>query len=87
MARRKGTFWQREKGPLTYFGGVVERVVLDNTSLAVKQVLAGRDRAETEAFAAFRGLERQVDRGSKGDGPPATQTGYGLWGYPFNRTS
>ena len=39
----------------TYFGGVVERVVLDNTSLAVKQVLAGRDRAETEAFAAFRG--------------------------------
>ena len=26
----------------TYFGGVVERVVLDNTSLAVKQVLAGR---------------------------------------------
>ena len=39
----------------TYFGGVVERVVLDNTSLAVKQVLAGRDRVETEAFAAFRG--------------------------------
>ena len=39
----------------TYFGGVVERVVLDNTSLAVKQVLAGRERAETEAFAAFRG--------------------------------
>ena len=28
----------------TYFGGVVERVVLDNTSLAVKQVLAGRER-------------------------------------------
>ena len=39
----------------TYFGGVVERVVLDNTSLAVKQVLAGRERAETAAFAAFRG--------------------------------
>ena len=39
----------------TYFGGVVDRVVLDNTSLAVKQVLAGRDRLETEAFAAFRG--------------------------------
>ena len=38
-----------------YFGGVVERVVLDNTSLAVKQVLAGRDRVETEAFEAFRG--------------------------------
>ena len=37
------------------YGGVVERVVLDNTSLAVKQVLAGRDRVETEAFEAFRG--------------------------------
>ena len=39
----------------TYVGGVVERVVLDNTTLAVKQVLAGRDRVETEAFEAFRG--------------------------------
>ena len=39
----------------TYFGGVADRVILDNTSLAVKQVLAGRDRLETEAFAAFRG--------------------------------
>ena len=39
----------------TYFGGVVDRVVLDNTSLAVKQVLAGQDRLETEPFAAFRG--------------------------------
>ncbi len=38
-----------------YFGGVVERVVLDNTSLAVKDILAGRDRVQTEAFAAFRG--------------------------------
>ena len=38
-----------------YFGGVVERVVLDNTSLAVKEVLAGRDRVQTEAFEAFRG--------------------------------
>jgi transposase len=38
-----------------YFGGVVERVVLDNTSLAVKDVLAGRDRVQTEAFEAFRG--------------------------------
>ena len=28
----------------TYFGGVVDRVVLDNTSLAVKPVLAGQDR-------------------------------------------
>ena len=38
-----------------YFGGVAERVVLDNTSLAVKDVLAGRDRVQTEAFEAFRG--------------------------------
>ena len=37
-----------------YYGGVVDRVVLDNTSLAVKAVLAGRDRVETEAFEAFR---------------------------------
>ena len=40
---------------LRYFGGVVERVVLDNTSLAVKDVLAGRDWVETDAFEAFRG--------------------------------
>ena len=39
----------------TYFGGVADRVILDNTSLAVKQVLSGRDRLETEAFATFRG--------------------------------
>ncbi|MFQ5745213.1 MAG: IS21 family transposase [Acidobacteriota bacterium] len=38
-----------------YFGGVVERVVLDNTSIAVKKVLMGRDRELTEAFDAFRG--------------------------------
>ena len=38
-----------------YFGGVAGRVVLDNTSLAVKQVLAGRERVRTEAFEAFRG--------------------------------
>lgn len=38
-----------------FFGGVPERVVLDNTSLAVKKVLRGRDREETEAFHAFRG--------------------------------
>jgi len=37
-----------------YYGGVVDRVVLDNTSPAVKAVLAGRDRVETEAFEAFR---------------------------------
>ena len=28
---------------------------LDNTSLAVKEVLAGRDRVQTDAFEAFRG--------------------------------
>ena len=38
-----------------YFGGVVERMVLDNTSLAVKEILAGRGRVQTEAFEAFRG--------------------------------
>ena len=40
---------------LRYFGGLVDRVVLDNTSLAVKEVLAGRDRVQTEAFEAFCG--------------------------------
>ena len=38
-----------------YFGGVVDRVVLENTSLAVKDILAGRDRVQTEAFEAFGG--------------------------------
>lgn len=38
-----------------FFGGVPRRVVLDNTSLAVKRVLAGREREETEAFHGFRG--------------------------------
>ena len=38
-----------------YFRGIVDRVVLDNTSLAVKDVLAGRDRVQTEAFEGFRG--------------------------------
>ncbi len=33
----------------------VSRVVLDNTWLAVKGVLSGRNRIETEAFEAFRG--------------------------------
>ena len=33
-----------------YYGGVVDRVVLDNTSLAVKDVLAAGDRVQTEAF-------------------------------------
>ncbi len=38
-----------------WFGGVPERVVLDNTSLAVKKVLKGPDRIETQMFEAFRG--------------------------------
>lgn len=38
-----------------HFGGSSRRVVLDNTSLAVKKVLSGRDREETDAFHAFRG--------------------------------
>ena len=39
----------------SYLGCIVDRVVLDNTSLAVKDVLAGRDRVQTEAFEGFRG--------------------------------
>ena len=42
-------------GATLYFGGATARVVLDNTSLAVKEILAGRDRVQTEAFEAFRG--------------------------------
>lgn len=38
-----------------YFGGVPRRVVLDNTGLAVKRVLRGREREETDAFHGFRG--------------------------------
>ena len=38
-----------------YLGGLVDRAVLDNTSLAVKEVLTGRERVQTEAFEAFRG--------------------------------
>jgi transposase len=38
-----------------HFGGVPARVVLDNTSLAVKRILGGREREETAAFHAFRG--------------------------------
>ena len=47
-----------------YFGGATARVVFDNTSLAVKEILAGRDRVQTEAFEAFRGAcrrRRQTD--------------------------
>jgi transposase len=46
----------------TWFGGLSRRVVLDNTSLAVKHVLRGRDRVEQEAFHGFRGaLPLHVD--------------------------
>lgn len=38
-----------------HFGGMPRRVVFDNTSLAVKRVLKGRDREETDAFHGFRG--------------------------------
>ncbi len=38
-----------------WLGGVPGRGVFDNTSLAVKEVLRGRDRIETELFHAFRG--------------------------------
>jgi transposase len=38
-----------------YFGGVPEHVVFDNTSLAVKKVLSGRDRELTAGFDGFRG--------------------------------
>lgn len=37
------------------FRGVTDRIVLDNTSLAVRRVLRGTDREETEGFQAFRG--------------------------------
>ena len=38
-----------------FLGGVPRRVVLDNTSLAVKKILSGAHREETQAFHAFRG--------------------------------
>ncbi|MFO0985030.1 MAG: IS21 family transposase [Planctomycetota bacterium] len=40
---------------LRWFRGVPRRLVLDNTSLAVKEVLAGPQRVEHQAFHAFRG--------------------------------
>lgn len=39
----------------TAFRGLTERLVLDNTSLAVRRVMRGTDREETDAFHAFRG--------------------------------
>lgn len=38
-----------------YFGGLARRVVLDNTSIAVKKVLPGTEREETRAFHGWRG--------------------------------
>lgn len=38
-----------------YFGGLTGRLVLDNTSLAVREVLRGPERDENRAFQAFRG--------------------------------
>lgn len=38
-----------------FFDGLPQRLVLDNTTLAVKEVLKGPNRVETELFAAFRG--------------------------------
>ena len=37
-------------------GGLSDRLTLDNTKLAVKKILEGGRRDETEAFARFRGL-------------------------------
>lgn len=39
-----------------WLGGVPERGVFDNTSLAVKEVLRGRERIETALFHSFRGV-------------------------------
>ncbi len=39
----------------TWLGGLTERAVLDNTSLAVREVLRGPEREENRAFHAFRG--------------------------------
>ncbi len=39
----------------TQFGGLTERIVMDNTSLAVREVLRGPEREENRAFHAFRG--------------------------------
>jgi transposase len=37
------------------FGGLPDRLVLDNTSLAVREVLMGTERIENRTFQAFRG--------------------------------
>ncbi len=38
-----------------WFRGVPRRIVLDNTALAVREVLSGTERVETRLFHAFRG--------------------------------
>ncbi len=37
------------------FRGLTDRIVLDNTSLAVRRVMRGTDREETDGFHAYRG--------------------------------
>ena len=59
----------------TYFGAVVDRVVLDNTSLAVKQVLAGRDRLETEAFRGAYPFRAEFCAPAKGWEKGSVETG------------
>lgn len=45
-----------------FFGGLPRRLVLDNTSLAVKEVLRGRERVEHRRFESWRGeLSLHVD--------------------------
>ena len=58
-----------------YFGGVVERVVLDNTSLAVKEVLAGRDRVQTEAFGGAYPFRAEFCAPAKGWEKGSVETG------------
>ncbi len=38
-----------------HFGGLTRRVVLDNTSLAVRKILVGTEREESQAFHGWRG--------------------------------
>ena len=52
---RLESLWDGMQAACASMGGVTDRVVLDNTTIAVKQVLTGRDRVQTDAFQAFRG--------------------------------
>jgi transposase len=61
-----------------YFGGLTRRAVLDNLSLAVRRVLAGREREETQAFHAFRGaypFEVDYCAPAKGNEKGSTENG------------